>query len=253
MKKQGKNRRGGMVGNGANAGASQPSGTNGNNGPMGKGSMGGRGIGQRNGGGGRGQGGGGGQGRGGGMGGGRGRGGGGGQGQGGRRGGMMPQGNTPGQGPGMAPPQDPEECMAGMPEDKRQRHAYDQSVFHRMLERYDAIHRELEHIDGGIRAVTTSDDPEIAKLLRDHVPSMHERLEENFTLRRWDPLYVEIFENRDKILMDVDLLPNGVRVVETSDDPYVAQLIQAHGEAVNAFCEQGFQAAQNPAPMPRDL
>lgn len=140
-----------------------------------------------------------------------------------------------------------------MTPERRARHQHDQSVFHRMLEHHDALHRELEHIEGGIRAVTTSDDPEIAALIRDHVPAMHQRLEENFTLRRWDPLYVEIFENRDKIHMDVDLLPNGVRVVETSEDPYVARLIQAHGEAVNAFVQQGFQAAQQPAPMPKDL
>ena len=32
---------------------------------------------------------------------------------------------------------------------------------------------------------------------------------------------------------------NGVKVVETSDDPYVAKLIQAHAEVVNLFLKNG--------------
>jgi len=143
-------------------------------------------------------------------------------------------------------------CGAGMDPEKRQRHRYDQSVFHRLLERHHAIERQLEHIDGGIRAVTTSADPEVVALLQDHVPAMHRRLLENFPLRRWDPLYVEIFENRDRIHMAIELLENGVRVVETSDDPYVAQLIQAHGAAVTGFAAEGHQAAQRPSPLPQN-
>jgi hypothetical protein len=143
-------------------------------------------------------------------------------------------------------------CGAGMDPERRQRHRYDQSVFHRLLARHDAIRRELAHIDGGIRAVTTSDDPEVVALLQDHVPAMHRRLLENFPLRRWDPLYVEIFENRDRIHMAIELLENGVRVVETSDDPYVVQLIQAHGAAVSGFAAEGHSAAQRPSPLPQN-
>ena len=143
-------------------------------------------------------------------------------------------------------------CGAGMAPDRRARHRYDQSVFHRLLERHDAIHRELTYLANGIRAVTTSDDPEVAALLQDHVPAMHRRLRENFPLRRWDPLYVAIFENRERIHMAIELVAGGVRVEETSDNPYVVGLIQAHGEAVTAFARRGHDAASRPSPMPQE-
>lgn len=35
--------------------------------------------------------------------------------------------------------------------------------------------------------------------------------------------------------------PKGVKVIETSRDPYVARLIQAHAEVVSLFIENGRQ------------
>ena len=110
-------------------------------------------------------------------------------------------------------------CGAGMDPEKRQRHRYDQSVFHRLLERHHAIERQLEHIDGGIRAVTTSADPEVVALLQDQVPAMQRRVLENFPLRRWDPLYVEIFQHRDRIHMAIVVDEyGGVEGIATLED-----------------------------------
>jgi hypothetical protein len=149
----------------------------------------------------------------------------------------------------MEPDHQPAAGSAGREPGRHERHRYDQSVFHRLLERHDAIHREVEQLANGIRAITTSDDPEVAELIRDHVPAMHRRLREGFPLRRWDPLYVAIFEHRDRIRMAIELLPNGVRVEETSADPFVVRLIQAHGEAVSAFARHGHEAAGRSSPM----
>jgi len=141
-------------------------------------------------------------------------------------------------------------CGMDLDTERRRRHRHDQSVFHRLLQRHDAIRRELSRIDGGIRTVTTSADPEVAALLRDHVPAMHRRLQEGFRLRRWDPLYVAIFDYRDRIRMRVELLPDGVEVEQTSDDPRVVDLIRAHGEAVNGFVASGHAAAGRAHPVP---
>jgi hypothetical protein len=138
----------------------------------------------------------------------------------------------------------------GLAPERRARHRHDQSVFHRLLERHDAIQRQHEVLDNGIRTLTTSADPEVIALLHDHVPAMHQRLEEGFALRRWDPLYVEIFSHRQQLRMTIELLEDGVRVEETSDDPWVIRLIQAHGTAVDAFVAHGHQAAGQPSPMP---
>jgi len=137
-----------------------------------------------------------------------------------------------------------------MDPERRTGHRHDQSVFHRLLDRHAAIQRRVERIEDGIRTVTTSDDPEVAQLIREHVPAMHRRLQEGFPLRRWDPLYVAIFSARDRIRMAIDLLPDGVRVIETSDDPEVVRIIRAHGEAVTAFVRHGHAAARHPAPLP---
>lgn len=133
---------------------------------------------------------------------------------------------------------------------RRQRHTHDQDVFHRLLEHHRDIQREVTELPDGIHTVTRGLTPEVIRLLHDHVPSMHERLQIDLPLRRWDPLYVELFEHRDRIEMEVRLTEDGVEVMETSEDPWVASLIKAHGQAVSAFAREGSRAAQRPSPMP---
>jgi len=134
--------------------------------------------------------------------------------------------------------------------DKRVRHQHDQEVFHALLRHHDQIQRELTQIPDGIRSLTTSANPEIVRLLHDHVPAMHHRLEENFGLRFWDPAFPEIFAQREKVRMVVTLVPTGVLVEETSDDPNVVTLIQAHGAVVSLFVRRGFAQAQETSPLP---
>lgn len=158
---------------------------------------------------------------------------------------------------GVNPPHTTEEGMeavmvARSGEERMQRHRHDRDVFHAMLRYHHQLKREVENLANGIRSVTISEDPEVVKLLHDHAPSMHHRLQENFGLRFWDTAFVEIFAQRDKVRMEVTLLPNGVLVEETSDDPNVVKLIQAHGQVVNAFVREGFAAAQQVSPLPAD-
>lgn len=133
-----------------------------------------------------------------------------------------------------------------------QRHKRDQAVFHELLRRHDTIRRAVENIPQGIRAVTESDDPEIAGLIRGHVQEMHRRLKEGFSLRHWDPAFSEIFAQKDKVRMEVTETENGVEIVETSDDPNVVKLIQAHGVVVTSFVASGGRAAGQPSPLPED-
>lgn len=132
------------------------------------------------------------------------------------------------------------------------RHRRDQAVFHELLRRHEAIRREVTELPDGIRAVTESDDPEIAGLIRAHAHEMHRRLGEGFGLRHWDPAFAEIFAQRDKLRMVVTDTPNGVTIQETSDDPNVARLIRAHGAVVSAFVRSGGRAASQPSPLPED-
>lgn len=136
---------------------------------------------------------------------------------------------------------------------QRERHTRDQRVSHNLLEHHERIEREVKELPDGIHSITRSRDPEVIRPLHDHVPSLHERPQINLPLRRRDPLCAELFEHRDRITMEIGVLEDGVEVIETGDDPWVAQLVKAHGEAVNAFAKQGLVAAQRPSPMPASM
>ena len=56
------------------------------------------------------------------------------------------------------------------------------------------------------------------------------RVKEGRPIHQRDPLFTELFKNADRIEARHELTAGGVRVVETSKDPYVAKLLQAHAE-----------------------
>lgn len=132
------------------------------------------------------------------------------------------------------------------------RHKRDQAVFHELLRRHDAIRRSVEDLPNGIRAVTETDDPEIAGLIKGHAQEMHRRLQEGFSLRHWDPAFVEIFAQKDKLRIEISETEKGVVVEETSDDPNVVVLIRAHGAVVSGFVALGGKAAGQASPLPKE-
>jgi len=135
---------------------------------------------------------------------------------------------------------------------RQARHRHDQSVFHTLLDQHHKIRRTLTLLPEGISARTVSDDPEIVALLQDHATQMHRRMTEGFGLRKWDPAFVEIFAQADKVDMELTLIEDGVEIRETSADPNVVKLIQAHGHGINAFVDHGGAAASKETPLPAD-
>ncbi len=142
--------------------------------------------------------------------------------------------------------------QANQQPDRHNRHQHDQSVFQALLRDHHQIHRELINTEHGICSITTSHNPDIVRLLHDHVPAMHQRLLSNLGLRHWDAAFPEIFAQRDKVNMEVTLIPNGVLVEETSTDVNVIKLIQAHGHIVSLFTQYGFEQARQTSPLPAD-
>lgn len=66
-----------------------------------------------------------------------------------------------------------------------------------------------------------------------------------------DPLFREIFQHHEKIEMQVEDVPGGVRVRETSDVPQVGALIRQHARrAVSEFVDRGMERAMRPTPLP---
>lgn len=120
-----------------------------------------------------------------------------------------------------------------------------------LLTQHEKIDRRVENIPGGVRTVTTSKDPQVAESIRRHVRQMKQRMEEGQPIRMMDPLFRALFQNREKITLQIEDVPGGVRVTETSDAPQVVKLIRQHArEFVNKVVERGMRGAMGPTPLP---
>lgn len=126
----------------------------------------------------------------------------------------------------------------------------DRDTFHFLLENHKAIRRTVKKLDNGVETITESDKEEVAKKIREHVPAMYERLKSGKGVRYWDPLFAEAFKHGKKMKLEITKSAKGVKVLETSDDPAVVKVIQAHAEVVSKFVEKGFEEARKEHPVP---
>lgn len=129
-------------------------------------------------------------------------------------------------------------------------HRADLQLFHALIDSRDRIARQVAVRPDGVETITESEDPAVATTIRAHVASMSARVEEQRPIHRRDPLFREIFRYADRIEMRSEETPKGIRVVETSSDPYVAKLIQAHAEVVSGFIANGRAEMMKDHPLP---
>ncbi len=127
----------------------------------------------------------------------------------------------------------------------------DMRAIHALLSEHQKIKRSVKDIPNGIESVTTSDDPEVAKLIREHVWEMKARIEEGRPIHQMDPLFREIFANHHHIHMEIAEIPGGARVTETADTANVVPLVRQHARrAVSEFVAQGMPRMMQPTPLP---
>jgi hypothetical protein len=126
----------------------------------------------------------------------------------------------------------------------------DRDDFHFLLGHHDEIRRVVKELKDGVETVTESDDKDVAARIQKHVAAMYERVEHQRPIRMRDPLFAELFRHADKIKMELENIPQGVRVVETSDDEYVAKLIKSHAKVVSGFAKHGFEEAHKTHSIP---
>ncbi len=119
-----------------------------------------------------------------------------------------------------------------------------------LVHQRSGIERRVEEIDGGIRSVTTAENPATADLIEHHVRQVAGLLEKGGRMRGWDPLFSEIFDHYDQIEISIERIDNGVVVEEISADPWVAELIRAHAAKVNDFLARGPAAVHEATPLP---
>ena len=126
----------------------------------------------------------------------------------------------------------------------------DMQVFHQLIDNRAKISRKVTPRPDGVESLTESDDPAVAKLIQTHVAAMAARVKEARPIHLRDPLFAEVFKHADKIAMQVEETPRGLRVVETSTDSYTVKLIQAHAEVVSLFLANGHAEAMKNHAVP---
>ena len=121
-----------------------------------------------------------------------------------------------------------------------------------LLDSRESIERQVKDLPNGVETVTESDDEQVAKSIREHVAAMYKRLEKNepLPMMTHDPLFIEVFKHAAKIKLKLEDTPKGLKVIETSDDPYVARLIQAHARVVDAFIANGMEEVHREHEVP---
>jgi YHS domain-containing protein len=133
------------------------------------------------------------------------------------------------QGPGMG-------RMGGAMDGQQQK---DMRTIHGLFDNHTSITRKVEITENGVITTTESSDPKVQAMLAEHVWAMQQRLENRQPIREWDPLFAELFKYAGKIKMEVTRTEKGMKVVETSEDPYVVKLIKAHAAGVSEFAREG--------------
>lgn len=121
---------------------------------------------------------------------------------------------------------------------------------HFLIDNHQHLKRTVEEIPQGVRTRTLADDPELTERLREHVREMAALLDQEGSVRKWDPLFREIFDHRDAITIEIRDIEDGVEVVETSEDEQVVALIRAHARKVEEFVARGREACHEETPLP---
>lgn len=129
-------------------------------------------------------------------------------------------------------------------------HGADMQVFHQLFDHRSEITRQVVVRPDGVETVTESTNPEVTRLLQAHVAAMLARVKAARPIHQRDPLFAEVFKYADRIEARYELTAGGLRVFETSRDPYVARLVQAHAEVVSAFIANGRSEMMKNHPVP---
>jgi hypothetical protein len=117
-------------------------------------------------------------------------------------------------------------------------------VVHELVVNNTRIERTVTNLPNGIRTVTTSADPALARLIKDHVLTMDQRV-----TRGDDPgLPMEsealraIFRGKDGVRTVTDTIANGIIVVQTSSDSSIVAALQQHAAEVTDLVRRGMPA-----------
>lgn len=128
------------------------------------------------------------------------------------------------------------------------------AVIHQLVMNHQRITRTVTMLPDGIRTVTESDDPLLARQLREHVATMSQRVAagDDPGLPMESPALHSIFLNNTKVRTVIDTTATGVAIVQTSTDSATVAALQRHASEVSDLV-QGGMAAMHAAMMERGM
>jgi hypothetical protein len=146
---------------------------------------------------------------------------------------MMRQGMGPGMGAGMG------RGPVGMLTARDANSAADMGVAMNLIHDNTKIRRTVTRLPDGIRTVTESDDPKIARDIQAHVASMSSRLKDGREFNIFSTTLPVIFDNAKNIKSAVELTDKGAIVTRTSTDAKVVAALQGHADEVTELVKEG--------------
>ena len=117
--------------------------------------------------------------------------------------------------------------------------AADMGLVHELLFGHDKIKRTVTRLPDGIKTVTESDDPQVARAIKAHVASMSGRLQDGREFNIFSTTLPVIFDNADKIESVVEMTDKGSGVTRTSTDAKVVAALQSHAGEVTELVQNG--------------
>lgn len=126
----------------------------------------------------------------------------------------------------------------------------DMQTIHSLFDEHKKVNRTVTKTENGVVTVTESDDPKVQAMIVEHVWAMKSRLEKKQPIRMWDPLYRALFEHADKIKMEIVNTEKGVKITETTTDPYVVKLLHSHSDGVSEFVAEGMSVMHKRHELP---
>ena len=118
----------------------------------------------------------------------------------------------------------------------------DMGLVHDLLVNNDKIRRTVTNLPNGIKTVTESDDPQVARAIKAHVASMSQRLSDGREFNIFSTTLPVLFENKDKIKTTVEPTEKGSVVTQTSTDAKVVTALQGHATEVTELAQEGMVA-----------
>lgn len=117
-------------------------------------------------------------------------------------------------------------------------------VIHELVVNHERIERTVTNLPNGIRSVTTSTDPALARLIKDHVSTMGQRVArgDDPGLPMESPALRAIFQGKDKVQTVVDTTATGIIIVQTSSDSAIVAALQQHAAEVTDLVRRGMPA-----------